>query len=195
MKTNTPTPVALSSSLASRPARMVGFLFAALASLLLAGCETLNFARQPVTNAEISPMQTFAVKPATGGYAQIMATYPDKVRTLTAGAISEALVKKGYRPAGPDEEPDFTVSSLWMISTQNNPTMKLAGGNLETMQQIPVTIRVASIDVYVNQGDGGAVLWRNSSPWPFDINFATEADIENSVMWALDSFPVHTPAP
>lgn len=159
--------------------------------LALSGCETLQFGSSQLTDEEISPLKTFAVAKVTGSVDQILASDAPKVRELTQDAIITQLEKKGYALADEATEPDFTVYAQWMITTQNNWNAQLNSGNVETASQVPALAEVASVAISVQIGSSGAFVWRNESPWPFKANAGNEADVRNSVRWALDNFPVH----
>ncbi|WOO40016.1 hypothetical protein [Rubellicoccus peritrichatus] len=161
-----------------------------LGLFFLSGCKTLEFGNNPMLDSEISPLQTFAVLPVKGNYNAIMSSSPERVRQTTTDSIIEKMTAKGYTLVGEGQTPDFTVNPQWMISTQNNRAQLLNAGSVETSRQIPELSRVASISIAVNEGDTNELMWRNTSPWPFDVRYATIADIQNSVAWALESFPV-----
>ncbi len=163
-------------------------LYSLLCVLALSGCKTLQVGGTPMSDANISPLQTFSVTPPNGAY-NLIALAPEDMKQLTVNAVSEQLTDKGYRRVAATESPDFIVNTQWMISTQNNPEILRNPGSVYTDDNIPVTQQVASLDVYVISGENGSRLWRNSSPWPFSVRFATEADIENAAAWALESFP------
>lgn len=165
-------------------------LFSAIIGVfLLSGCKTIEFGSNPRLDSEISPLQTFAVSPVTGGYNNIIASDPERLRGLTRESVIEKMTAKGYTLVADGQTPDFTAAPQWVITTQNNRAQLLNAGTIDTAQQIPELSRVASIDISVYEGDSSNLMWRNTSPWPFDVRYSTIADIQNAVAWALESFP------
>lgn len=158
--------------------------------ILLSACNTFKFASQPVSDSYISPLETFAVTPPTGAMRVITVTDIEGIRNRTMQAIAKDLSDKGYRQVAVDATPDMFVNSQWLVTTTNNPEYDLNAGSLDTAQQINITQQVASLEVYVMASESGKQLWRNVSPWPFSVRYATMADIENAAIWALDSFPM-----
>lgn len=173
---------------------MKKFPFIPVASLLvismLSGCKTLQVGDSAMADAKISPMQTFAVGPVEGYLDRMIALDVDRVRLITRETIVNKLQSKGYRLASDGMTPEFTVYPQWMITTQNNPDYELNSGNVFTAQQVPTVRRAATLNISVKDDQTGDFIWRNSSPWPFSPEYGTITDLQNSVSWTLDSFPV-----
>lgn len=153
------------------------------------GCSTVKFSSQPVSDRDISPLQTFSITPPAGDFNLFNVAPPEGIAGKTVNALAAQLTKRGYTQVAADASPDFIVTPAWMISMGSNPEYQLNAGSFETAQQISPTQQVATLDVTVSSGATGQKLWYNSSPWPFSVRFATGADIENAAVWVMDRFP------